>query len=156
MCEEFEVISHGNMDYNIFLNNLLYRTPHVHKEFEVCLLLDGSVQLLSRSSSCAFSAGSLWVINPFESHELIAERPALILSLQIAPAFFSGIFPQMENIEFSLSPAAGGDEISPLAASLLEIARTYFSQEEYASLRCAGLICLFFEQLLEDVDITLD
>ena len=24
MCEEFEVISHGNMDYNIFLNNLLY------------------------------------------------------------------------------------------------------------------------------------
>ena len=43
MCEEFEVISHGNMDYNIFLNNLLYRTPHVHKEFEVCLLLDGSV-----------------------------------------------------------------------------------------------------------------
>ena len=149
MCEEFEVISHGNMDYNIFLNNLLYRTPHVHKEFEVCLLLDGSVQLLSRSSSCAFSAGSLWVINPFESHELIAERPALILSLQIAPAFFSGIFPQMENIEFSLSPAAGGDEISPLAASLLEIARIYFSQEEYASLRCAGLICLFFEQLLE-------
>ena len=91
MCEEFEVISHGNMDYNIFLNNLLYRTPHVHKEFEVCLLLDGSVQLLSPSSSRAFSAGSLWVINPFESHELIAERPALILSLQIAPAFFSGI-----------------------------------------------------------------
>lgn len=149
MCEEFEVISHGNMDYNIFLNNLLYRTPHVHKEFEVCLLLDGSVQLLSPSSSRAFSAGSLWVINPFESHELIAERPALILSLQIAPAFFSGIFPQMENIEFSLSPAAGGDEISPLAASLLEIARTYFSPEEYAPLRCAGLICLFFEQLLE-------
>lgn len=105
MCEEFEVISHGNMDYNIFLNNLLYRTPHVHKEFEVCLLLDGSVQLLSPSSSRAFSAGSLWVINPFESHELIAERPALILSLQIAPAFFSGIFPQMENIEFSISPA---------------------------------------------------
>lgn len=65
MCEEFEVISHGNMDYNIFLNNLLYRTPHVHKEFEVCLLLDGSVQLLSPSSSRAFSAGSLWVINPF-------------------------------------------------------------------------------------------
>ena len=31
MCEEFEVISHGNMDYNIFLNNLLYLTPHVHK-----------------------------------------------------------------------------------------------------------------------------
>ena len=55
----------------------------------------------------------------------------------------------MENIEFSLSPAAGGDEISPLAASLLEIARTYFSPEEYAPLRCAGLICLFFEQLLE-------
>ena len=88
MCEEFEVISHGHMDYNIFLNNLLYRTPHVHKEFEVCLLLDGSVQLLSRSSSCAFSAGSLWVINPFESHELIAERPPFRSPRLFSPASF--------------------------------------------------------------------
>ena len=41
MKQEFEMISHRAGDYKIFLVNLLYRTPHVHKDFEICLLLEG-------------------------------------------------------------------------------------------------------------------
>ena len=48
MKDEFEVISHGAADYKVFVVNLLYRTPHIHKDFEICLLLEGSVRLLSR------------------------------------------------------------------------------------------------------------
>ena len=154
--EEFEVISHGAADYKLFLINLLYRTPHVHKEFEVCMLLEGCVRLLTRSQAAAYEAGSLWAINPFESHELIADHPALILSLQISPAFFAHIFPQMENMEFFLPPASCGDAFASageprLANQFLEIAQTYFSQEERAPLRCAGLIFLFFEALLSQL-----
>ena len=39
MRDEFEVISHRSGDYKVFFINLLYRTPHLHKELEVCLLL---------------------------------------------------------------------------------------------------------------------
>ena len=151
MNEEFEVVSHGAADYKVFLIDLLYRTPHVHKELEVCLLLEGSVRLLTRDRSVLYEAGSLWAVNPFESHELIADRPALILSLQIAPGFFASVFPQMENMEFSLPSPDLPDETGErarLAEALLEIARTYFSREERAPLRCAGLIFLFFEALL--------
>ena len=91
MKDEFEVISHGAGQYKVFMVNLLYRTPHVHKDFEVCLLLEGTVCLLSRGREYTYEKGSLWVINPFTSHELIAEQPALILSLQISPAFFAAV-----------------------------------------------------------------
>ena len=154
MNEEFEVVSHGAADYKLFLINLLYRTPHVHKEFEVCLLLEGRVQLLTRSQTRNYEAGSLWVLNPFESHELIADHPALILSLQISPAFFAAVFPQMENTEFFLpdsssADSAGAAEEPALISCFLAIAQAYFSQEELAPLRCAGRIFLFFDSLLQ-------
>ena len=151
MKDEFEVISHGAGQYKVFMVNLLYRTPHVHKDFEVCLLLEGTVCLLSRGREYTYEKGSLWVINPFTSHELIAEQPALILSLQISPAFFAAVFPQIENMEFSLdAPARAGqdpDIRASLARMLLDISSAYFHPGDYSALRCAGLICLFFEKL---------
>ena len=162
MKDEFEVISHGTGQYKVFMVNLLYRTPHIHKDFEVCLILEGSVRLLCRGKEYSYRKGDLWVINPLTSHELIADQPALILSLQISPAFFSSIFPQMENIEFSLPPSRGPDSASDqdtpmcqavsrkcasLTQTLLDIASTYFNPKEQSPLRCAGLICLFFGEL---------
>lgn len=147
MKEEYEVVSHGTAAYKLFLISLQYRTPHVHKELEVCLLLDGQVQLLNRGRATTYGAGDLWVINPFESHELIAERPVLILSMQIPLSFFAASYPPLESMEFLLPPPedpAAGD----LAAAFLEIARSYFSREPLAALHCAGLIHLFVEQLL--------
>ena len=98
MRDEFEVISHRSGDYKVFFINLLYRTPHLHKELEVCLLLEGSVQLLVPGRTETRKQGDLWIMNPYESHELAADRPALILSLQVSPAFFSSVFPQMESM----------------------------------------------------------
>lgn len=153
MEHEFEVISHEAADYKVFLVNLLYRTPHVHSDFEICLLLDGTVKLLSRDKEYTYEKGCLWVVNPLESHELAAGQPALILTLQISPAFFSTVFPQMEHMEFSIPSISPQDEQKEenaafLRRAFLDIAAAYFSQEEAAPLRCAGLICLFFEGLL--------
>ena len=41
MNQEFEIISHSQMNFKLFLVNMLYRTPHIHKDFELCLLLEG-------------------------------------------------------------------------------------------------------------------
>ena len=34
MNQEFEIISHSQMNFKLFLVNMLYRTPHIHKDFE--------------------------------------------------------------------------------------------------------------------------
>lgn len=35
MNQEFEIISHSQMNFKLFLVNMLYRTPHIHKDFEL-------------------------------------------------------------------------------------------------------------------------
>ena len=146
MKDEFEVISHGAADYKVFVVNLLYRTPHIHKDFEICLLLEGSVRLLSRGREYTYEKGTLWVINPLESHELAADQPALILSLQVSPTFFASAFPQIEHTEFLQPPAAARTAL--LAQTFLDIARAYFDHAGEPSLQCVGLIFLFFDSLL--------
>ena len=32
MNQEFEIISHSQMNFKLFLVNMLYRTPHIHKD----------------------------------------------------------------------------------------------------------------------------
>mgnify|MGYP000096187836 FL=1 len=67
MKDEFEVISHGAADYKVFVVNLLYRTPHIHKDFEICLLLEGSVRLMTKGSAYSCEKGDLWALNPWKA-----------------------------------------------------------------------------------------
>ena len=152
MKDEFEVISHGSGEYRLFLINLLYRTPHLHREFEICFLMEGEVRLLAPGRDEALHPGDIWVMNPYESHELAAAgRPALILSLQVSPVLFSASFPQLENMEFAWSVVSGTPEAEGLRDMLLDIAEAYFSTDEPATLRCVGLIYLFFGRLLDTI-----
>ena len=86
---EYEIITHNNQNFHVFLVNLLYRTPHIHKDFEISLVLNGSFNLITANGSTQLSANDIFVMNPFQSHELTANEPALLLSLQITPLFFS-------------------------------------------------------------------
>lgn len=149
MKDEFEIITHGAADYKMFVVNLLYRTPHVHKDFEICLLLEGTVRLASRGGSFACGRGSLWVTNPYESHELTAGEPATILTFQISPGFFRSVFPQMENIEFSSKPVPVSE--SALGELFFRTASAYFRPEGPDALRCVGLIFLLFHRLLAEL-----
>ena len=57
MNQEFEIISHSQMNFKLFLVNMLYRTPHIHKDFELCLLLDGSLFLQAKMKPTAWKPG---------------------------------------------------------------------------------------------------
>ena len=92
MKDEFEVISHGAADYKVFVVNLLYRTPHIHKDFEICLILEGSVRLLSRGREYRYEKGALWVINPLESHELAADQLLSSCPCRFPPHFLHPLF----------------------------------------------------------------
>lgn len=93
MNQEFEIISHSQMNFKLFLVNMLYRTPHIHKDFELCLLLDGSLFLQAQNETHSLETGDFFVVNPFQSHELKADSPALLVSLQVHPSFFFFLLP---------------------------------------------------------------
>ena len=67
MKSEYEIISHNNNNFHIFLVNLLYRTPHIHKDYEISLVVDGSSLLVTPDGTTALSAGDIFVMNPFSA-----------------------------------------------------------------------------------------
>ena len=102
MKYEYELISHNYIrGFHLFLVRILYRTPHLHREFEVNLILDGMVEIRSQGASYHAGEGDFFVFDPYQPHELQAlEGSVLILSIQVSPSFFSGYFPQMESVRF--------------------------------------------------------
>lgn len=80
MKREYEIISHVETNFKVFVVNLLYRAPHIHKDFELGLVLDGNISILLPGQTLFLQPGDFWLINPFQSHEIKADKPALLLS----------------------------------------------------------------------------
>ncbi len=149
MATEFEVISHGLTSYKIFFNNLLYRAPHVHKDYEICLVLSGKMQTNYRNASVFLSTDDLFIVNPFQSHEFIAQQPSLLLILQISSSFFSSYFPQVDNLEFIQDKLPSGDPRNRILRDLLlDIADLHFRQPQYYELKAIAQINLLFYHIL--------
>lgn len=150
--DEYEIISHNNSNFHIFLVNLLYRTPHMHKDFEISLILDGSPTVLTASGEIALKENDIFVMNPYDSHEIRAKDAALILSLQVSPAFFTHYFPQIDDLSFD-APALFAHEdtivCSQIRTVLFELASAYFQRDEFAPIRCALLINQLFLHLFQ-------
>ena len=151
MKEEFEIVSYGTGNFKVFLVNLVYRTPHIHRDFEICFLLEGELKVQFRDESITFKAGDFWITNPFQSHELKALNTATILSIQIPPSFFRSYYPQIDSLEFekTLQPSTVSNDVrAKLQEQILMIGFNYFDQNPYSMFFCAGLINNLFGLLL--------
>ena len=153
MKYEYELISHNYIrGFHLFLVRILYRTPHLHREFEVNLILDGSVEILSQGREYHAETGDFFVFDPYQPHELRArEGTVLILSIQISPAFFSDYFPQLESVRFGteIFHRAASPRHQQLYRQLLELTCCYCQKAPFYELDCAGNINALFRALLD-------
>lgn len=153
MKYEYELISHNYIrGFHLFLVRILYRTPHLHREFEVNLILDGSVEIFSQGRGYHAETGDFFVFDPYQPHELRArEGTVLILSIQISPAFFSDYFPQMESVRFGteIFHRAASPRHQQLYRQLLELTCCYCQKAPFYELDCARDINALFRALLD-------
>ncbi len=151
--QEYEVISHNLSRFRVFLVNLLYRTPHIHKDYEISLVLDGAITVTTSDSILSLYTNDIFITNPFQSHEITADSPALILSVQIPPAFFSAYYPQIDNIEFDnliFSAKEIPDVCLQLRSILFSVASSFFNKEDFHEIKCAMLLNQLFYLLLQN------
>lgn len=147
---EYEIITYNNHNFHVFLVSLLYRTPHIHKDFEISLVLDGTLSVITQDGSTTFSSNDIFVMSPFQSHEISAKEPALILSLQLSPNFFKNYYHQINQIEFTKLLLDSTNSI--IRSQLIELALIYFENTDYTSIKCAILVNQIFLYLLENHD----
>ena len=150
MRHEYEMVSHEHGDYRLFLVNLLYRTPHLHRDFEVSWVLEGETNVTFGDSCLALGAGDVFLANPYEIHEIHGAEPSPILSLQVSPSFFRPYFSEIESLAFQshlLPPAIAAD----VHEELYRIALGCLMRPELFELECVARINLLFHSLFSHV-----
>ena len=152
MNQEYELIEHSEINgFRVFLVDMLYRTPHNHKDIELCLLLRGEVDITRSNGTFHIPQDSFYLMNSFEPHELKTKDPALILALQISPDFFAPYYPQAASLSFGDMPVPKtlNSRTEALFDKCIRLASAYLRGEPLFELRCASLINDIFLDILE-------
>ncbi len=150
MSREYELIPHGVGRYRLFLVDLLYRTPHIHRDFEISLVLSGEIYVNFVSETLRLSKDDLFLANPFDIHELQADKPVCILSLQVSPSFFEAAFPEIDQEVFT-EHFINKEHSEPVRRRLCSLARKYLRKEPFYELDCASDIMSLSHMLLKTV-----
>ena len=152
MSHEYEQIDHNIVkNLKVFLVNLDYRTPHMHKELEICLLLDGAVTVTFGNESRRFEKEDYFVLNPFQVHELRADSTATILSIQIQSSFCKNYYPAIRYTVFGFDnfmDRIAKEKRAEFSATAHSLAYHYFLMEDGFELICVSEVNKLLYELL--------
>lgn len=146
MSNEFELVSHAQFpNLNVFLVHLLSRTPHVHRDLEIGLILEGVMTVKLGERSWRLEKGDLYLINSMEVHAFIAEgNGTLVLAVQVSLKLLSPFLPNAALLRFQTEPplrgAVGPEAYEQLRRMCVELAYQYYKRPEHHELCCFRLI----------------
>ena len=97
---EFEVIRYPQMNgLNIFFDTVDYRTPHVHPDWELILLLENALSVTCNQNTYRVEPGEILLFSPNQPHEFHrAGESCTFLCLQISPQVVAQVFPAVERL----------------------------------------------------------
>jgi len=154
---EFEFITNKTANFKSFVNVLKYRTPHIHLDYEIGIILYGQLTIRVKEREYILEAGDILCLNPCEVHEFFSPQQAAILLIQVNPAYFLSIYPSMQNTIFDSVLAKAdfhSDKYMSLRRRMHDFASVYMKREARYELKCAGMLDLLFVDLLDYVPIT--
>ena len=105
VSNEYEIISHSKANYlNIFVVHLVSRTPHIHRDLELGIVLEGVLSVKTGGKTYDLGKDDAYIINSMEAHEFVSGKGALILALQFAPAPFDSFVQSDDRRRFNTAP----------------------------------------------------
>ena len=155
----YKIINYGSTNYVFSMGKHRYVEPHIHREMELGLVLEGGVLLNTLGREYELGPGDFWLMNPSQCHEMftaVRRKSYVFLELQVSSAFFRPYFPQIERLRFT-QPVLRASEMDPqscriLRERLIDAASRYFGAVEWYELRCAAGINRMMECLLGAAD----
>lgn len=165
--DDLEIISHQYIDgFSMFFNTLDYRTPHVHPEWELLWIMNGSMNIRSIQNEYHAEKNDLVILNPFQPHEFFrSQESCTFLCLQISPELYSMAYPQIDHIfadEVLLKEHFTAEDLQTIRKDLLNMMQIYLDQNPQYELQSVGygavLLGTVFQKLpyhllsLEEID----
>lgn len=137
---EYEVISHGvSDDLKVVLNDIVYRTPHLHRELEVMLVISGEMSI-SCGETYTVRTGDIVVFSPWDVHSFssISDKTTALL-VQTGCRFYAGYFPGVERISIEgmkIRDHLTEEMLHELRSDMIRLARIYYSAQPLYELDC--------------------
>ncbi len=150
---EFEVIRYPQMNgVNIFFDTVDYRTPHIHPEWELILLLENALSVTCNQKTYQVEPGELMLFSPNQPHEFhrVGES-CTFLCLQISSQSMAQVFPAIERLTVDdLFPCRylPEEQCAGMKKSMLAIMGAYLRREPCYELYCMGQGTLLLHQIL--------
>ena len=127
--------------------NLASRTPHIHKEIELGLVLKGKLTVREGKNAWNLDRDEMYLINSMEAHEFVADDPdTLILAIQISPKMLMPFLSDAALLRFRTEPPVNRffhekqDAWGNLRSDCIELARYYHARPDGFEFDCFHLI----------------
>ena len=150
----FEEVPYEKTNYLFSVGRENYAMPHIHPEFELGIVLEGTVALTEGNTAHRIRKGQMWLMNPYQCHELQPEGCAyyVFLILQVSPSFFRPFLSEIDRMRFDgvrlRREELGENAYGSIVSLFRQTAVAYFMQEPYYELVCAGGVNRLFYSLL--------
>ena len=133
--------------------DLAYRSPHIHKDIEFCLVINGNLKVKSNSEELFDLTGSVLLFNSNISHELTSvNQTTQILSVQIAPEFCKNYFPLLYNLSFdyiNFLEFETSEDQNKLFQLFIGVAYTFFKEPVSHEFKCMSNVNNLFYKTLQ-------
>lgn len=148
--KEMEIVRHTTMNHlEVFIVEMTSRGPHGHDDFELGMILEGTMTLFLEQEQYHLKAGDIYFINRYQVHSFSNKTGRnRILAFQIDSDFYKHIFYQSKFLHFEDTVFCNGPFYLQLRRLLLNCARCYFSETTYNELKCSELLIEIMYQLL--------
>jgi len=150
---EYEVIQHEQLQgMRVLINDITYRSPHMHREFELLMVMRGELSISCRNRRFTVREGEAALMNPWLAHEFRAiSEKATLLILQISPQFCKNYFPTIEDLRFDWQDLTELQNKAALRSELIQLSKAYFAMQPTYEFACMSRLNQIFRMLLLEV-----
>lgn len=166
MAKQLELVQFPKVNHiRIMVNEISFRSAHLHKEFELLLCLKGSGNITISGESIPCEMGDVFLVGSHDIHSISAKtlsngeldkaNTPIFLIIQISNHFLLNYFPQIRTTMFKsgkLNYLLPGDRAQKGAALLTNSALAYFRQDDCYQLTLISMISHILGYLYKYVD----
>ena len=155
--KEYEYIAYPKLNHvKVGFVDITFRKPHIHREMEMGLVLDGQGLLTVNGTNIRIHRGSMYFVNANEAHDVIATSPTSIkvAFLQISNHFCQDYLHLFRNLEIQQNDLSGyfdEEREAYLRELLLNVLRTYLDNSDLSLLLCMESLLHLLRWVLQNV-----
>ena len=156
-----EMIRYDHMRHiNVCISKVRFLKEHMHGSFELSIVLKGSAQFSQGEKKRIISPGDLILINPYESHNYVAqqEEPLVLLTMQIHKLFLRRYVDCVPKLVFNSSQMENlsEEDYHSLVRLVFQTALAYFESDLSRQFDVLGYTTILLGKLVSILEWNLE